>query len=380
MADKILFVDDEPTVLEGYKRVLYPEFQVDTADGAANALIALKENGPYSVVISDMRMPVTNGAEFLTKVRQSNADTVRMLLTGYTDLGAAIEAINHGNIFRFLTKPCEPEVLANAITAGIEQYRLITSERELLEKTLMGSIKVLTDVLSAASPEVFGRSMRIAHCVRHIMTKSTLPSPWCMEAAGALSQLGCITLESELMSRAYAGAKLTPEEQAGFDAHPQAAMELLKNIPRLETVAWIIGQQLKPEIPPAESDFPGFSAGELLLAAKILKLAVAFEELREKFPAKGAALTHLRQRRNEFESGLFDTLLDLQPTALTKQLRKVSTSRLRAGMILDQEIKNGQGVLLVAKGQELTSALILRLENHAKAGAIDKEVMAFVPM
>ena len=117
-----------------------------------------------------------------------------------------------------------------------------------------------------------------------------------------------------------------------------------------------------------------------MLAAKILKLAVAFEELREKFPAKGAALTHLRERRNEFDSSLVDSLLDLQPTALTKQLRKVSTSRLRAGMILDQEIKNGQGVLLVAKGQELTSALILRLENHAKAGAIDKEVMAFVPI
>ena len=380
MADKILFVDDEPTILEGYKRVLYPEFQVDTADSAAKALAAIKENGPYSVVVSDMRMPVTNGAQFLAKVRQSDGNTVRMLLTGYTDLGAAIEAINEGNIFRFLTKPCEPELLANAITAGIQQYRLITSEKELLEKTLMGSIKVLTDVLSAASPEVFGRSMRIAHCVRHIMTKSTLPSPWCIEAAASLSQLGCITLESELMSRAYAGAKLTPEEQAGFDAHPQAAMELLKNIPRLETAAWIIGQQLKREIPPAESDFAGFSSAELLLAAKILKLAVVFEELREKFPAKGAALIHLRERRNEFESTLLDSLIDLQPTALTKQLRKVSTSRLRAGMVLDQEIKNGKGVLLVAKGQELTSALILRLENHAKAGAIDKEVMAFVPM
>ncbi len=380
MADRILFVDDEPTVLEGYKRALYPEFQVDTADGASNAFAAIKENGPYSVVISDMRMPVTNGAEFLAKVRNSNADTVRMLLTGYTDLGAAIEAINQGNVFRFLTKPCEPEVLASAITAGIEQYRLITSERELLEKTLMGSIKVLTDVLSAASPEVFGRSMRIAHCVRHILTRSTLPSPWSIEAAAVLSQLGCITLESELMLRAYAGSKLTPEEQAGFDAHPQAAMELLKNIPRLESVSWIIGQQLKRDIPAAEADFPGFSATELLLAAKILKLAVAFEELREKFPAKGAALAHLRERRNEFDTSLVDSLLDLQPTALTKQLRKVSTSRLRAGMILDQEIKNGQGVLLVAKGQELTSALILRLENHAKAGAIDKEVMAFVPI
>jgi CheY-like chemotaxis protein len=380
MADRILFVDDEPAVLEGYKRILYPEFPIDIAEGAPNALAAIEKNGPYSIVISDMRMPVMNGAQFLGKVRESSPDTVRMLLTGYTDLNAAIEAINHGNIFRFLTKPCETEVLANALNAGLDQYRLVTGERELLEKTLMGSIKVLTDVLGAASPETFGRSLRVAHCVRHILAKVTLPSPWCIEVASTLSQLGCITLESELMHRAFAGAALTEEEQAGFDAHPSAAMELLKNIPRLESTSWIIGQQLKRDIPEAEPPFPPFSTAELMRAAKVLKLAVAFEQLREKFPGRGAALSRIRERSKEFEPGLIDTLSDLQPLEARKQLRKVSTARLRAGMVLDQEIKNGKGVLLVAKGQELTSALIMRLENHARAGAIDKEVMAFVPV
>jgi CheY-like chemotaxis protein len=363
MADKILFVDDEPAVLEGYKRILYPEFQVDIVDGAASAFTAIEANGPYSVVISDMRMPGMNGAEFLSKVRLSFPDTVRMLFTGYTDLGPAIDAINQGHIFRFLTKPCEPEVLTSAITAGIKQYQLIIGERELLEKTLMGSIKVLTDVLAAANPEAFGRSMRIAHYVRHMLTKLTVPSPWCVEAAATLSQLGCITLESELMLRAFSGAKLTTDEEAGFAAHPLAAMELLKNIPRLEPTCWMIGQQLKRDIPAAESEFPGFSAADLLLGAKILKLAVAFEQTREKF-----------------ETSLLDTLVDLQPHGGAKKLLKVLTTRLRAGMVLDQEIKNGQGVLLVAKGQELTTALIMRLENHAKTGTIDREVMAFVPV
>jgi FixJ family two-component response regulator len=380
MADKILFVDDEPAVLEGYKRLLYSDFEVDISEGAANAFLSIKENGPYAVVVSDMRMPVMNGAEFLTKVRHSAPDTVRMLLTGFTEMGAAIQAINQGNIFRFLTKPCEPEVLAGAIHDGIEQYRLITGERELLEKTLLGSIKVLTDVLSAASPEAFGRSMRIVHSVRHMVKKLNLPSAWCVEAAAALSQLGCITLNSELMSRAYAAAKLTPQEQAAFDAHPHAATEILKTIPRLESAAWIIGQQLKGNIVPPESEFSGFSASELLLAAKALKLAVAYEQLREKFPAKGDAIAKLRERKNEFECSLVDALLDLPLDTATRQLQKVSTHRLRAGMILDQEIKNGQGVLMVAKGQELTSALVLRLDSHAKAGTIDKEVMAYVPV
>lgn len=379
MGDKILFVDDDPDTLEAYKRTLSPEFKIDIADGAANGFAAIEENGPYSVVISDMRMPLVSGAEFLGQVRQRASDSVRMLLTGESDLSSAIEAVNQGNIFRFLTKPCKPEVLRNAIAAGIKQYRLVTSERELLEKTLLGSIKVLTEVLSAASPEAFGRSIRIAHYVRHIAAKLALPSPWCIEAAATLSQLGCITLEPDLMQRAYAGVKLTAEEQDRFDEHPQAAMELLKNIPRLESAAWIIGQQLKRDIPEVELDFPGFSSTELLLGAKILKLAVAFEESRFNFPSESGALASLRNRSNEFESSLVNALRDLPTDNADKQLCRVSTSRLRAGMILDQEIKSGQDVLLVAKGQELTSALIMRLTNYARTMAINKEVMAFVP-
>jgi HD domain len=222
----------------------------------------------------------------------------------------------------------------------------------------------------------------MAHYVRHIMKKFALalPAPWCLEAAARLSQLGCITLEGELMRRAYAGGELNKEEQAAFDAHPQAAMELLKDIPRLEPAAWIIGQQLKREISATEVEFAGFSATDLLLGAQILKLAVAYEQLRTKIPAKNTILTRLRERKKEFESNLIDTLIDLEPDGAPKQLRKVLTSRLRTGMILDQEIKNVKGVVLVAKGQEVTSTLIIRLENHANAGAIDREVMAYVPM
>src|ERR1700678_1843840 len=171
MSGKILFVHDGPAVLDGYKRMLHREFQVDTAVGGEQALATIQEHGPYAVVISDMRMPEMNGAQFLARVRATTPDTVRMLLTGYTDLNAAMDAVNEGNIFRFLTKPCEKEILATALTTGLVQYRLVTAEKELLEKTLMGSIKVLTDVLSAASPEAFGISMRIAHLVRYLVGK-----------------------------------------------------------------------------------------------------------------------------------------------------------------------------------------------------------------
>ncbi len=148
MADKILFVDDETDLLRGYKIMLRQHFEVDTAEGGAQGLAEIQSHGPYAVVVSDMRMPGMNGVEFLSQVRHRAPDTIRMMLTGHTDIKAAMDAVNEGNIFRFLAKPCEREVLTSAINSGLVQHRLVIAEKELLEKTLMGSIKVLTERLS----------------------------------------------------------------------------------------------------------------------------------------------------------------------------------------------------------------------------------------
>jgi CheY-like chemotaxis protein len=134
VTDRILFVDDEKGVLDGYERLLRKEFYISVAQSGREALGVIQEHGPFSVVISDMRMPGMNGAEFLSQVRQLAPDTVRMLLTGYTDLKAAIDAVNEGNIFRFLTKPSTKEVLVDAINMGLKQYQLVTHERELVKK------------------------------------------------------------------------------------------------------------------------------------------------------------------------------------------------------------------------------------------------------
>jgi DNA-binding NtrC family response regulator len=105
---KILCVDDEPRVLEGLALHLGRIFEMVTATSGREGLEVLAGQGPFTVVLSDMRMPGMDGAAFLSKVRQAAPDTTRMLLTGDTDLQAAIAAVNEGQIFRFLTKPCAP--------------------------------------------------------------------------------------------------------------------------------------------------------------------------------------------------------------------------------------------------------------------------------
>jgi FixJ family two-component response regulator len=134
MGEKVLFIDDEPSVLEGFQRLLRQDFEVNTAQGGYLGLAAIQSCGPFAVIISDMRMPEMNGVEFLSQVRHRAPDSVRMLLTGHADLDAAIDAVNKGNIFRFLTKPCKKQVLVDAIQCGLDQFRIAKSQRELARK------------------------------------------------------------------------------------------------------------------------------------------------------------------------------------------------------------------------------------------------------
>ena len=161
-AEKILLVDDDSNILEGYRRGLIREFLLETALGGEQALTLAAENGPYAVVVSDMRMPGMDGIQLLSRIKALSPDTIRVMLTGNTDTETAINAINEGSIFRFLNKPCSKEVMAKTITAALMQYRLVTAEKHLLEQTLSGSLQVLTEVLSLINPAAFSRAERAA--------------------------------------------------------------------------------------------------------------------------------------------------------------------------------------------------------------------------
>lgn len=126
MNSRIVCVDDEPRILKGLRRRIGRDYDVSTAESGAEALALMKEEEPFQVVVSDMRMPGMTGAQFLAQVRTEYPDTVRILLTGQSDLNDAIAAVNEGNIFRFLSKPCPPEVLMPALAvrwSTIDSFR-----------------------------------------------------------------------------------------------------------------------------------------------------------------------------------------------------------------------------------------------------------------
>src|SRR5579862_2381726 len=232
MSEKILLVDDDSNVLDGYRRSLSREFLMETAQGGADALALAADKGPYAVVISDMRMPGMDGIQLLSRIKALSPDTIRVMLTGNADTETAISAINEGSIFRFLNKPCSKEVMAKTMTAALVQYRLVTAEKQLLEQTLSGALQVLTEVLSLVNPTAFGRAERARRYIHHVVAAMKLKNPWQYEVAAMLSQLGCVTLAPETIEAVYSGEKLSANEQAQYDAHPSVAFTLLSKIPR----------------------------------------------------------------------------------------------------------------------------------------------------
>jgi response regulator RpfG family c-di-GMP phosphodiesterase len=371
MNGKILFVDDEPAVLEGYKRILRGDFQLSTAVSGEQALADLGKNGPYEVVVSDMQMPGMTGIQLLSRVRTIAPQTIRVVLTGHADIESAMNAVNEGAVFRFLTKPCPADVLKKTLTACLLQYHLVTAERELLQDTLMGAIKVLTDVLSLASPAAFGRSVRINHYVQHIVRELQLEMPWRYEAAAMLSQLGCITLEPELLEAAYCAKTMTPEEQVHFNMHPAVARSLLANIPRLEGIAWIVGQQLGSAC--ADQNV----SESIKTGAVILQIAIVFDKLKGQGRSDLQAIAELRAS-HKFDAKIVQALETLQPITPETEARLVEISDLEPGMIVDEEIRSTIGLLLAGKGQEVTYPLVARLKNFHRRRLIKDKVAVLV--
>ena len=134
MANQILLVDDDPEVLEGYRRMMRREFRIETACGAKEGLAAMYLLGPFAIVIADMHLRGLDGAEFLARVRTLSPHTVRMLLAKRKDIKRVVVAVNEGRIFRCLTKPCEKEEWVAAIRLGLTQYRANKENSELLKE------------------------------------------------------------------------------------------------------------------------------------------------------------------------------------------------------------------------------------------------------
>lgn len=377
MSKKILFVDDDPNILRAYQRGLRKQFQVEIALGGESALAMIDPRKPYAVIVSDMRMPGMDGIQFLTAVKKKAPDTVRMMLTGNADQQTAMAAVNEGSIFRFLTKPCLLADVGKALTAGIEQYELVTAEKELIGKTLRGSIKVLNDVLALSNPTAFGHASRLRRLAGQMCKPLKVAKTWEFEIAAMLSQIGCVTIPTETLNKIYRCETLSPEEKEMFESHPKTGHDLVANIPRLEGVAKIIAYQQKgfdgsgvPADDVAGKDIP--------LGARVLKAALDFDAAQSSGLRSADAVIALREHEERYDPEVLAALEAAVGVEEKLERREIRVKDFATGMLLAEDVKTTEGIVVVSKGQEVNASLCERIRNFARHRTIVEPVAVLV--
>ena len=406
MNTRVLCVDDDGTMLSLFRQLHgHPvggddRLHVETEQDAGQALAAVTARGPYAVILSDMEMPGMNGVEFLGRARQAAPETVRVMLTGHADLRVAMDAVNEGHVFRFLTKPVPIRDLVGALAAGVRQYRLVTAEKELLEKTLTGSIRVLTDALAQANPTAFGRAGRVRDFVKQMAACLRLENVWELELAAMLSQTGCLGVPEAILRRVCRGADVPPEDWEVFAAHTRAGRDLVAQIPRLEAVAAAIAYQEK------RFDGAGYppdatKGADIPLGARLLKVALDFDSLQAKGLSRVHALDYMSQRVGWYDPRVMEALRGVLEEACTLVLKEVGVQELLdqldavektpheldrvklrqmlGRMVLADNVWTTKAVLVLSSGHELTLPLLERLRRLSRKEALQEPIRVWVP-
>lgn len=375
-SEKVLLVDDDRNLLAAFTRQFHNRINLVTAASGEDGIQAITYDGPFAVVISDMQMPNMDGLKFLIQARSIAPDTVRVMLTGNANLDVAIGSINDGNIFRFLNKPVSTGVLFETMIDGIQQYRHVTAEKELLNKTLKGAVNLLADILGLVNPYSFSRASRIKRNVRAMAEQLKLPDVWSYELAAMLSQLGCITLPSGVMERLAADKEISDFERSQFNKHPEIGARLLQHIPRFEAIAKMVEQQnTQPDHIEMGPNLNLEQKG--ILGGQILKVALAYDGLTSRGSSGQAAIDELRAQPEKYDPALVQALVAGEGGA-SFEVMTLPITKLNPGMILDQNIFSVGGTLLVAKGQELSMAVLLRLASSEENEVISGPVRVLV--
>lgn len=377
---RILVVDDELNLLTSVRRQLKGRYELFTALSGQEGLEILKKEKEMALVLSDYKMPKMNGADFLSRSREIAPETVRMMLTGQADMEAVVAIINEGNIFRFLTKPCPPDLLMKNIDDGLEQYQLIRSEKELLGRTLGGSLQVMADLLVLAKPQAFNRGVRIRAMVQKMEKYLKMEKNWRLEIASIMSQVGCVTVPDSILEKVYKNMPVTAEERFVYQQHVQVSSDILSKIPRLEKVAEILLYQEK------NYDGSGYPKDDVRtekipLESRILKAVIDHDQLVQMGVAPDEAVNDLEKKKGVYDGKVLEALrnvVDNRDERRRYVIKKAAISELNPKMFLADDVISASGVIIGTKRQRITLALVAALSNYAKNREIAEPISVLV--
>ena len=413
----LLFVDDEANILSALKRLFRPfGYRIFTAEGGALGLEIL-ERESVDLVVSDMRMPEMNGAQFLEKVREKWPETIRILLTGYAEIGATIDAINKGRIYRYISKPWEDnditltvkqaldmkmlerekirleeltlaqnEELKNLNASLEDKVRARTEEvrqtmgflevsHDKLKKSFITSIRVFSNLIEMREGRMAGHSRRVADLARTIAQRMGIKDADAQDIflAALLHDVGKIGLPDRLMEKSF--SSLTSEERTEVVKHPAKGEAALMALEQLHGAAKFIRSH--------HERFDGLGYPDKLaglnipLGARILSLANDYDSVQlgtilNKQLSQSEALAFIQEGRgNRYDPAVVDAFLGKMSTqtdelAESKPELMVGSAQLLAGMKLSRDMLGKNGNLLLSKDYIIDDQLIGQIKNFER--------------
>lgn len=409
----LLFIDDDASILTLLKRLFQPFGYITfTAESGAEAL-ALLEKNRVDLVISDMQMPNMTGVELLEQIRVKWPDVVRILQTGYSDLSSAIEAINRGEIYRYITKPWANNDIVQIVRDALERKHLLAEKQRLealtlrqneelkllnnslenkvlqrteelrvaleslahahehLQKDYFTTIQVFANLMELRKGTLAGHSRRVAQLCRNIAHKMNLSNIEIqnIETAALLHNIGKIGLPDRLLDMPY--MELSYDDRNEFNKHPRRAAAALMALDPLLKASELIRYHLDQY--DGVGNPSGLRGEGLPLGARILLVACDYDALQQGLVMHGkqspeqALKTIVNGSNTRYDPIVVDVLRELMSHVssygYTETEFLVASAQLYEGMLLTRDVLTGSGMLLLLKDSTLNSERIREIRE-----------------
>jgi DNA-binding response OmpR family regulator len=370
----IMVVDDQPANLKLLEDLLTQQgHAVRSFPRGRLALDAAARTLP-DLILLDINMPEMDGFEVCKRLKAEEKTVAIpvLFLSALNQVNDKVTAFQSGGV-DYITKPFQLEEVRARVETHLALHRARQVERELLEKTLGGAVKALSDLAHLTSPTLTQRSAALRSMVTHMAAQLRLPDPWQYELAATLCLIGCITMPSEAFEHAYVSENASPAEQQMYAAHPNAGFLLLSNIPRLEMVAEMIRLQLSETL--SWTDPKTAERG-----AYLLRTAQELDRRTLRGTPFPLACDQLRALSGRFPVPLLETLKDYSPSRVHFEVKRLTSSQLLPGMILEDDLVTVEGNLtVISKGTTLTVTLVERVQNFARTRGVRDPIQVRVP-
>lgn len=366
---KILIVDDEPNNLKLFQQILGGDYELKFARDGTNALIVTEKHSP-DLILLDIMMPEMDGYEVCRRLK-ANKKTAGIPVIFVTAMGAVADESKGFRLgcVDYITKPISPPIALARIKVHLELENTKAKVEQLLSKTLLGSLKMMSDIISMVNPVVFRQSSRLKRCAGEIGNKLGLEGLWKLEIAATLSQIGTIAIPMGTQVRARCGEILNADEQKLMASYPAIGKDLLKNLPRLETVAQIIGRQRDP-LPDTALETWDF----ITLSCQILRMVCDYDNLIISSKSKSKAFSILMQNKKAYSEKLLEIFIDIENASQEGAKKSIRLSDLREGMVLLEDIICDTDVILVKEFTEISENTLFLLHKNAKIRRVQEPI------